>query len=413
MAGVNIDDFGASYVHYMPKVTQTLNNTSHARLLAKGKLKWEGKYLEKHVHVRRNVALAGVADGGAVPSAGKQSYTQAQVSRKFIVGAVQVTDGILDNASGTKHAAISVLQSELRGLLDTIRKWENYWFTRDGTGVVTLLGATATGTAITVDDARMLWEGAWYDILDSGDETTVHGTFQVTKINRALNAAGEAVLTVTPTQTGGVDGDYIVWKGSTSTMTNSYGKIPMGLDGMIDDSSGTFQQVNTTTYNRYTSPVLTNTTDRPLRPELFRQACSAIRQESGEKPRSDMYALMTYWQANQFEEMYEGQLRLQPNTKIAGLKVASFQSTAGNISVVPDSDTIYKKIFLMDPTEITRAVQHELEWRKNKSGGVFTLDQGNLRWNASCLETCEFMIDQRNRNAVIEALEEPRVTALG
>ena len=63
MAGVSIDDFGASFIHYLPGVVRILNNTSLARTLPKGKLKWEGVNLEKYVHVKRNTAISAVADG--------------------------------------------------------------------------------------------------------------------------------------------------------------------------------------------------------------------------------------------------------------------------------------------------------------------------------------------------------------
>jgi hypothetical protein len=57
MAGVSIDDFGASFIHYLPGYIMTLNNTTKARLLPKGKLTWEGVHLEKKVHVRRNPSI--------------------------------------------------------------------------------------------------------------------------------------------------------------------------------------------------------------------------------------------------------------------------------------------------------------------------------------------------------------------
>lgn len=413
MAGVSIDDFGASFIHYLPGVVMTLNNTSRARLLPKGELKWEGKNLEKYVHVRRNVAHTFTEDGGPIPAAGKQSYVASKAYRKFGVGSVRVTDGILDNAKTTKYAAITVVESELRGMLDTIRKAENFWFTRDGTGVAALLGTTTSGSTITVTDGRMLTEGGDFTILDT-DGSTVNATFIVSTIARAFTAAGEVTVTPTASVASGSQAaaDYIVW-GTGSKMM--YNRAPTGLDAMVDDNTGTFQAVDVTTYNRYTSPVFTNSTDRPLTPNLLRTSLAAVQQESGQDPGSELTAVGNYWEGINFEEMYEGELRISESTKVAGVEIASFQSTMGKVNIVTDPDAPYGKLFLVDFSQITRAVQHELDWRRNGNspGSIFQRSDNSLQHTATCLETYEYFIEQRNKCAKIENIKETKTTALG
>lgn len=414
MPGVSIDDFGASFIHYLPGVIEILNNTSKARLLSTGKIKWEGVHLEKSVHVRRNVAINSVQDGGAIPPAGKQSYVPAKAFRKNLVGSVKVTDGLLNNAATTKHAAITVLESELRGLLDTIRKWENYMYTRDGTGEVAKLGTTVSGTTITTTDGRLMWEGAYFDILDAGDLTTVHATFKVEKIARAFTS-GE--VTITPESTiasnGQAQNDLIIWRGSTPAGQSAYNNVAIGLGALIDDSTGTFQSVDVTTYNRYTSPVLANGgTKRPLVPDLFRRALTAIKQESGEAPKNGITCLTNNWGANSFEEMYEGQLRITETTKVAGIEMASFQSTAGKVNIVSDDDSPYNQMFFFDGGEITRGSQKELDWRREGSG-LFKRSDDNLTWTATCLDTHEYFIERRNRCSRLDDLLETKDTAFG
>lgn len=415
MAGVSIDDFGASFIHYLPGVVRILNNTSLARTLPKGKLKWEGDQLRKFVHVKRNTAISAVADGGAIPPAGKQTYVPMDLYRNFLVGSVKVTDGILNNAATTEHAAITVVESELRGMLDGIRKWENFHFTRDGTGVVALMGATVSGATFTVTDGRCLWDDAYFQIRDATTTTTVHDTFQVSSIARAFTADE---VTVTPAATlaasGQAQNDLVCWLGSSASNTSSYNNVPMGLDGMIDDNTGSFQGVNNDTYPRATSPVLANGgVDRALTPNLFRQALGAIKQETGDDPPNGMTCLTNVWGAINVEEMYEGELRITETTKVGGIEVAAFKSTLGTIKVVQDPDAPYGKMFLCDMGEISRAVQKELDWRKTKGGGIFRPSDNSLHWVANCLEICEFGIERRNRCAKIEDLRETRATAYG
>ena len=413
MPGVGIDDFGASFIKYRAGIIQTLNSTVKARLIPKGDVKWEGVHLEKKVQVRRNVAIGSPQDGGAIPSAGKATYVPAKVARKFVVGSVKVTDGILANAATTENAAITVNESELQGLMDGLRKWENFMFGRDGTGIVGLLGATTSGATITVTDARMMWEGAQFEIRDTAAPTTIHATFTVSKINRAFNSSGEAVITPTASVASGsqAQGDYIVWLGNGGDA--SYGNVPMGLDGMIDDAvTGTFQTVDVATYNRYTSPVLDNGgTLRPLKGSLFRQMAAAIKQESGDDV-GECTVLGNHWEAINTEEMYEGEIRLSEHSTVAGFKVARFQSTLGTFDVMTDPDMPYNKLYFIDAKQISRAVQKELDWRPGTKG-PFTAAQNSLNHTANCVEIVEFFIDQRNRCGKIEDLRETKATAFG
>jgi hypothetical protein len=419
MAGVSIDDFGASFIHYLPGYIMTLNNTTKARLLPKGKLTWEGVHLEKKVHVRRNPSITFTEDGGPIPAAGKQGYTTAKAYRRFLVGSVKVSEGLLTNAKTTKNAAINVVDSELRGMMESIRKQENFWFGRDGTGVVALLGTTVSGSTLTVSDARLMWEDADFTVLDT-DGSTEHGSFVVSSIARAAtyNASGIAYATVTPSAsfTGSgsqAAGDYIVW-GSGSKMM--YNRAPTGLDALVDDNTGTFQAVNVTTYNRYTSLVLSNGgVARPMSTSLLRQLNTGIRSEAGEDIDSSYTFLTNKWQGNNFEEMFEGEVRLTESTKVGGIEVSRFQSVSGSYDVVTDDDMPYNKAFFVDMAEITRAEQAQLDWRRAGDGpsGIFQIQQNSLNRVATCMETYEYMIDKRNRGGKIEDLVETKSTMLG
>lgn len=415
MSGVSIDDFGASFIHYLPGVIQTLNNTSMARMLPKGSLKWEGKNLEKSVHVRRNVSWTFTEDGGPIPAAGKQTYVAAKAYRKFGVGSVKVTEGILKNAATTSHAAITVVESELTGMTDTMRKGENFLFTRDGTGVVATMGATVSGSTYTVSDARMMTEGADFEIRDSATPTTIHvASTTVSTLARAFTTAGEA--TVTPTSSlsaaGQATGDYVVWGSGDKSM---YGRAPTGLDALIDDGTGTFQAVDVSTYNRYTSFVSTSASDRPITTALLRSTMTAVQSEAGGDASVEWTVLTNKWQGNAFEEMFEGDVRLTSDTTVGGIKVAKFQSTSGEFSIVTDPDAPYGKMFFVDFSQITRAVQAELDWRRASSGdaGIFQIQHNSLNRVATCMEIYEYFIEQRNRCAKIENLRETRTTALG
>lgn len=410
MAGVSIDTFGASMIKYMPGVRQTLNKSSNMRRLAKAKQKkWQGESLDFSVHVSRNPAVGNIEDGGSFPAAGKQTYVFAKVYRKFTVGSVQLTDGILKNAASTEGATISVTESELDGMMEGMKKYENLMFTRDGTGVIGLMGADVTaasaGDVFTMDDARGVWVGKSYEIRDDAAPTTIRGSFTAAGVARALTAASEAQVTADAALPAGVlEGDYVVWGSGNDS---AYNRAITGLDSLIDDSTGTFQNVNCTTYPRYTSPVLTASANRALTPQLFKQMLAMIKQESGDDAPNGMTVISNTWQAAAIEEMYEGELRMRPDDKVGGLAATSFQTALGSVKLVVDPDAPYGKFFFVDPNELLFASQAELDWRRDGPGGaIFKRNDASAVYTATALEACELAILTRNKCGKIEAITE-------
>lgn len=416
MPGVGISDFGASFIHYRPGVVKTLNNTSPARAIPLGKIEWEGEKLLWKVQAHRNIGIGNTLDGGAIPAAGKQGYIDAESFSKFIVGSVQISDGVLARAATTKKAAISALRSELDGLTEGIRKWENYQFTRDGTAVLglvdTAIASGASGTTVQVDDARALWDKKTYEIRSAASPATILASFEVKSVARAVAAASSsatkrkiAVTTQSFAPSANVAaGDYITWGAGDDA---SYGIAWTGLDALINDgTSGTFQTVDLALYPRYTSPVLDNAgVERPLVPTLFRQLLAMIKQESGQEAGRDIVCMTSVWDGISVEELYEGEVRITPDSSIVGLVMPTFQTALGKVRIMTDPDSPYGKMFFVDRNEISRSVNQELDWRKSDGGGIMERSNTFLGYVGNAVEISEMVIDQRNRCGKIEDLK--------
>jgi hypothetical protein len=406
MAGVSIDDFGASFIDYLPGVTETLNNTVTLRRYARTDYKWEGASINFFVHTARNHAVGNLEDGGNFAVADKQDYQEAQAFRRFAAGSVQVTDGALANAATSKRAAIDVVTSELQGMVEGQAKYDEFMSFQSGTGVVCNLGTDVTGTTFGVTDARLIWDGQTYEVYDS-TLATYRGTFTVVSTARALDANGDfAVTSSAAVPTGSIAGDAVVWP-------NALNRTVTGLTSLVDDAATTFQNINTTTFPRYTSPVLDNGgTNRPLTPTLFRQLLAAIKQEAGGTKRvKGLVCITNCWQAIEVEELYEPELRITPDTKTQGLNAPSFQSSFGRITVETSHDCPFNTMFFVDFSQIYRAVQKELDWRRDKAGGIFSKSDTSAVWRATTMEIFEYFIKQRNKCGKIEDLTETVVTA--
>ena len=407
MAGVNIDNVGLTFTRFLDGVVETLNHTSKARSLVRQQDKWTGSHIEGRLHSARSTAIGYVEDGGAFPVADKQDYATYKAYRKFTVGSVQITDGAMATAAKSPNVARDVVTSEVKGLMNNILKFENGFFFRDGSGVVaTITDGHSAATNCPVDDARMLWDGGTYNMYNAG-LTAKDGDLIVSDVESALDANGDSLVNFTTALPAtSASSDVLVWNGAVN-------RAVTGLDKLIDDSlTGTFQGVTMSDYPRYTSTVLSNSgTKRDLTPALFRQMLASIQSRSGsERPSDGLSVLCDSWQAINVEELYEGELRLTPESKVGGLSVAAFQSALGRIDIIVDTDCLHNKMFFCDFSKIYRAVQKQLGWRR-EGGSIFKRSDVSGVYTATAIEIAEMYIKERYTSGKIEDLNASMATA--
>ena len=400
MAGVNADNVGTTYVNILDGATETLNQASKARNKVTQNYEWKGSHIETRLHTARNHAIKFMNDGSTFPVADKEDYTAMKIGRKVVGGSIQVTDVAMATAGKAPQVAVDVVEDHVRRLMENILKFENFFFFRDGTGKVATCKSSVSASVFKVDDARALWDGASYDLYNS---TTLVGTVTVSTVASAPDSNGYFSVTLTGSDPGITTGYNLYWSGA-------YGIAYSGLDLLVDDStSGTFQNVTMSSFPRWTSYVSDNSgTNRDLDPTLFRQVLSAIGHKTGAEAGglgAKLSCLGTYWQLGNLDELYESNLRLTPDTKVAGLSTPTVQSSLGSTKIEADSDAIYHKIIMADLSQVTRGVQKKLGWRQ-QGGQIFLRSDTSPVWTATALEVCEMYITGRNSSAKIEDLNE-------
>lgn len=404
MAGVNVDNAGIGYLHILPGVTESLNHKSKARNLIRQNYNWKGTHLEHKLHTARNHAVKFMSDGGTFPVADKQDYVSMKVGRKIVGGSIQLTDAEMATYGSSREVAIDAVTSEVEGLMKNILKFENFFFFRDGTGVVATVQTGSTGTTLLVNDARGLWDGATYQIYDT-TLATLRGSITVTSTASALTASGFATVTTSSLPAGTVATDKVVWDGALNIAYT-------GLSALIDDASTTFQNVSTSSYPRFVSMVLDNSgTARDLEPALFRQVMAGVFHKTGDDlPVDGLSCIGTAWQLANLDELYEADLRLMPSDTTSGVATPAFQSSLGKVKMSADSDAEYGKLLLADLSQVYRGVNKSLDWRREK-GEIFKRSDTSAVWTATAIEVAEMYIKSRNSSGKIEDLNETKKTA--
>lgn len=412
-SGVTLGNFNLGQLDYENMVTYAL---SHGARIWKDfpQVNWEGDQKDWGVHVQRNVGAGWVEDAGQIPAAGKQTFARARAGRRFAAFKVQLSQGALAAYKTNSRAIIAAKASEFEGLTRDALDFYNRWAFRDGTGVVASIRSTGSNPAnIQVNDAKLLWDGAYYDLYDSTLATN-RGEFQVSSVAQAATlSSGVYNFLFTSAATlpsGATTGDKIVWKGQQN-IGNALNRVITGLDGLVDDASGTFQNVSTTTYPRYTSYVDSNSgTARAITPAIFRRTLAALRQKAGNNSTAKEHNLYCdSWLSKEFEEMYEGSYRLMANDASLGYKGLSFLSGLGKINLEVDTDCIRNTMFLVDPNEIEHIIQRPLSFIRDDNGTVMVQSRDNLTAQAAMLCISQLRIKNRQYCAKIKDLQDQAV----
>ena len=118
-----------------------------------------------------------------------------------------------------------------------------------------------------------------------------------------------------------------------------------------------------------------------------------------------MKVFTSAWNLIDFEELFQGDLQISPDSKVGGAAIASFQSALGKIDIITHADAPYDTMFFMGNNVIKRAVQKELGWRKDRGGKAFLKASGtNTVYQAAAIEISEYFIEERQSSGKINGI---------
>ena len=121
---------------YAKAIAEQLNQeVLMLELFEKAKLDWSGKRVIVPVHVARNSGTGFAAEGAALPTAGNQTYSELNISAKFLYGRFQLSGPAISSAKGA-YSFGNYIDLELRKLVEDVRKKAN---------IATFSGQTTAG----------------------------------------------------------------------------------------------------------------------------------------------------------------------------------------------------------------------------------------------------------------------------
>lgn len=290
MAGATLTTLDAILKEtYGPKIIDQLqSDVVFLQYMKKKTRPFVGRTFHVPVHTGRNEGMGFRSEGGTLPGAGSQAYTEAKVTPAYFYGKYQISGPSIEQTRNDEGAFARSQTLEVQGMVTDISKRLNQAFylnqagargTVDswngGTGVATLTGASK-GLAV----------GMRVDFISSNLGTKRNtGYCTITAVTNTTGLNDTSVIDITVTGTTGTpqNGDIVVMDGSVNTS----GSVGIGISGLADvmSTSSTYLTIAPGTYAQWKANVLTNSgTLRSVSEDLIQQAMDVTRQKSGKSP---------------------------------------------------------------------------------------------------------------------------------
>lgn len=356
-----------------------------------------GKYVRFGVRTKRNHGIGARSENAALPTARTQSYEDAQVSLKYLYGSLELTGQTFELADKDYQAFASVLDQEVNGLKEGLKKDTNRQVYGDSTGcLATATGAGSTTTFVTTN-AQYLEEGMIVDIIDS-DGSTVNG--DAVEITAISESGGTYTVTFGSTVTATATGDKLYRDGSKDKEMNGFGSIIQ--------ASGSLYGIDPATVGVWKSYVSSNSgTNRALSEGLMINVVDQVRIRGGGVPT----VIFTSLGVRRAYFNLLVQQRRSTNTQefTGGFKGLAFVTDGGEIPLIADVDAPPNEMRFVNEKEIKlyEAADWEFMNRDGSNWSRVVTSAGKFdAYEATMYKYAEIGTHRRNAHALLDDITE-------
>lgn len=207
---------------------------------------WVGEVFVESLHSARNYGVKATAEGGLLPTAGKQAYKELRIPNRYVHGRIEVTAQFISEVRD-KGAFINGLDSEVNGMVRDMSVECNRMIWGNGDGILALLSADAAasatlnvdtpgGVAGTTNGARFIRAGMSIAIHAAAP---ANNTPNVVQIVNSIAADGTTIVVDETVSTANGPDNGVITKGVEigSTVEGSWQIEPMGILGLFDDQT--------------------------------------------------------------------------------------------------------------------------------------------------------------------------------
>ena len=371
------------------------------------------------IHRGRSSGVGARGDGGTLPTAANQGYSEVDVPLRFQYGRVQITGPTIAAMSKDRGAFTRAVKSEMDGIRNDLRRDVNRQVWGTSNGVIARCGTTSNSTTVvlhadtTAVQGRQLKDGSFLVDIGTVADSDLR-TVTAREVSAVVTTAGSMTFVVSGAAITTASTDYVFRAGSGGATDGSGmvgdGQFELtGLQTIVDSGTEVFN-LNGATIAAWNSTVDSNSgTTRSVSENLVNKNVQTVEIESGQQVKllvgSDGVSraisnLLTSTRRNidnvELEAGYSG---IKWSTVLEGT------ASNGPIALVYDRDAPSNRLFGLSTDQLVEFVGEDWGWM-DQDGAVLSRVANADAYEATYLKYHELATRQRNAHFVIEDLTE-------
>lgn len=325
-----------------------------------------GKYVRFGVRVKRNHGIGSRNEMEALPTPRTQDYRDAQVRLSYGYGAIQLSGQTFELAESDTQAFASVLDQEVDGIKEGLRKETNRQVYGTSQGVLAIAASGTTTTFVTSNAAGLqyLEIGMFVDVYDATSTVTTpvlnNANIEITDINTTT-----FTVTLGSTVTAVAVGDFLVRTGSHQKEPVGFEQIVAGLASTataLGNGAGALYNI---THATWTGNL--DTTAGALSEGRMINMIDTIRTRGGRTT----VGFCSLGVRRSYANLLEQQRRYVNTTKFTGgFSGLAFTTDTGEIPIVADFDCQAGRLYWMNEKELKVYRSNDWTWM-NRDGNMW------------------------------------------
>lgn len=364
-----------------------------------------GKYVRFAVRVKRNHGIGARNEMEALPNPKTQDYRSAQLKLAYLYGAIQLSGQTFELAETNAQAFASVLDQEMEGIREGLKKDTNRQTYGTTTGILAVAASGSTTTLVTAAGAIMYAEiGMFVDVYDATDTNTTpvlnNANVEITDITES---AGVYTITFGSSVTAVAAGDFITRTGSRGKETVGFQQIVAGItdSNALGTGGGALYNI---THSTWTGNM--DSTAGAISEGRMINLIDKVRTRGG----TTTVGFCSLGVRRAYANLLEQQRRYVNTTKFTGgFSGIAFTTDYGEIPIVADFDCQPGRLYFMNEKELKlyQAGDWSFMNRDGSNWQRFSDSNGEYdAYRARLFKYCQLGTHRRNSHALMTSITE-------
>lgn len=351
----------------------------------------EGRQAVLALHVQRNAGVGARGDGGTLPTAGAQGYTNEKVPLKYNYGRIQLSGPTIRAMRSDRGSFVRAVDSEMKGVTADLKREVSRQIWMNGDGKIATCGTTTATTVVQLAAATTVVQMRFFQVGDFVDIGTVAAPTTIVAASK-ITAVDTTNLTITISSAVTTSASHFVFRAGNNgvSLTNEV----TGLQKLVA-ASGTLHNVDPTTYPVWASYV--KTAVGSLNENLMAGVVQNVQIASGDYPNlivGDDGSHRAYANLLTSLKRFPGTVALKGG--YAGL---DFTAGGPTIPVVWDRDCPFGSLFYLNTDHFTEYRMADWEFMQ-EDGHILFRVSGVDAYEATLFMYHELATDGRNQHGL-------------